>query len=293
MIAAGASPACCRWFTPTALLPSCWSLPPGTLDVLARLVAYATTVLVALFLYSVGIYYEVLSARFAKVGIVALALSLSISLLWLLPRSQLRLWICFFVLALGIGGPQILWSTHNSAVKMESFIAWQFGWDSNQETKETAFGSDPVGTQRLDTAPPLRAWMKRLPYVAWFWFKNTGLVIPLLVAALLWKREDYLVKRKLLFFYLPFTLCFIIPNLVRLAPWVWDNVKVIFYWWLASAPIIALLLARLWEGKASQRVLAVTCLVVLTLAGSLDVFALITSRTSMASSTATASPLPG
>jgi hypothetical protein len=236
-------------------------------------VAYGVAALAALLLYSFGIYYEVLSARFAKIAIVVLALSLSISLFWLLPRSHLRLWICFFVLALGVGGPQILWSTHNSAVKMESFLSWQFGWDSDQET---ALGSKPLGTQPLDTTPPFRAWMKRLPYVAWFWFKNTGLVIPLIIAAILWKREDYLITRKLLFFYLPFTLCFIIPNLVRLAPWVWDNVKVLFYWWLASAPIIALLLARLWEGKAWNRVLAVALLVVLTLAGSLDVFALIT-----------------
>src|SRR5258706_3831006 len=95
-------------------------------------IAYGVAALAALFLYSVGIHYEVLSARFAKVAIVALALGLSVSLFWLLPRSHLRLWICFFVLALGIGGPQILWSTHNSAVKMESFIAWQFGWDSDQ-----------------------------------------------------------------------------------------------------------------------------------------------------------------
>jgi hypothetical protein len=236
-------------------------------------IAYGMAALAALFLYSLGIYYEVLSARFAKVAIVALALSLSISLFWSIPRAHLRIWICFFVLALGVGGPQILWSTHNSAVRMESFLSWQFGWDSDQES---VLGSKPVGAQRLDTSPPLRAWMKRLPYVAWFWFKNTGLFIPLLIAAILWKREDYLLPRKLLIFYLPFTLCFIIPNFVRLAPWVWDNVKVIFYWWLASAPLVALLLARLWEGKAFERFWAVALLFVLTVAGGLDVFALIT-----------------
>ena len=118
--------------------------------------------------------------------------------------------------------------------------------------------------------------MNRLPYVAWFWLTNTGLFIPLLITALLWKREDYLVPRKLLFFYLPFTLCFIVPNLVKLAPWIWDNVKILFYWWIASAPIIALLLARLWEGKPWHRGLAGSLLIMLTLAGALDVFALLT-----------------
>jgi hypothetical protein len=235
--------------------------------------AYGVTALVALLIYSVAIYYEVLSVSFAKVAIVGLVIGLSASLVWLLPGSYLRLWVCFFVLALGIGGPQILWSTHNSAVKMESFLAWEFGWDSDQET---ALGSKPVGTQPLDSAPPVQAWMKRLPYVAWFWFKNTGLFIPLLIAALLWKREDYLVSRKLVFFFLPFTLCFIVPNVVKLAPWIWDNVKVLFYWWIVSAPIVALLLARLWEGNAWNRSLAAGLLVVLTLAGGLDVFALVT-----------------
>jgi hypothetical protein len=142
----------------------------------------------------------------------------------------------------------LLWSTHGSAVSTRAFIGWQFGWDSVSQN------------------------------FFWFWFKNTGLFIPLLIAALLWKGEDYLVSRRLLFFFLPFTLCFIIPNLVKLAPWIWDNVKVLFYWWIGSAPIVALLLARLWEGRTWHRVLAGALFVVLTLAGALDVFALMTSQ---------------
>ena len=144
--------------------------------------------------------------------------------------------------------PQLLWSTHGSAVSTRAFIGVEFGWGHGDEN------------------------------FFWFWFKNTGLFIPLLIAALLWKREDYLVSRRLLFFFLPFTLCFIIPNLVKLAPWIWDNIKVIFYWWIASAPIVALLLARLWEDKTWNRALAGGLFVALTFAGALDVFALVTSQ---------------
>jgi hypothetical protein len=248
--------------------------------------AYGTTALVALFVYSFAIYFEILTDTRAKVAIVVLAIGLLVSLLFLLPMAHLRLWICFFVLALGIGAPQIVWSTHGSAVKTEAFAAWKFGWDSDQEpTKEPAhptltdilasLGSH-VEPQPLNTAPPIRAWIDRSPYVAWFWLTNTGLFIPLLITALLWKSEDYLVPRKLLLFYLPFALCFIVPNLVKLAPWIWDNVKILFYWWLASAPIVALLLARLWEGKAWHRGLAASLFIMLTLAGALDVFALVT-----------------
>ena len=160
--------------------------------------------------------------------------------------SRWREWLSFFVVASIIAVPQLLWSTHGSAVSTRAFIGWEFGWDSGNAN------------------------------FFWFWFKNTGLFIPLLIAALLWKREDYLVSRALLFFFLPFLLCFIVPNIVKLAPWIWDNVKVLFYWWIASAPLVALLLARLWEGEAGNRVLAGTLFVVLTLAGALDVFALIT-----------------
>lgn len=166
----------------------------------------------------------------------------------LINWSRWREWLAFFVVASLVAVPQLLWSTHGSAVSTHAFIGWEFGWDNASEN------------------------------FFWFWFKNTGLFIPLLIAALLWKREDYLVSRKLLFFFLPFTLCFIIPNVVKLAPWIWDNVKVLFYWWIASAPIVALLLARLWKGNAWDRVLAGSLFVVLTFAGALDVFALVTGQ---------------
>jgi len=247
--------------------------------------AYATTALVALLLYSLAIHFEVLNATSAKVTIGALVIGLAVSLFFLLPMTHLRPWICFFVLALAIGAPQIIWSTHGSAINAESFVAWKFGWDSDQEpAKESVHPSvsdflaslgPHVEPQPLNIAPPVEAWMSRLPYVAWFWFKNTGLFIPLLIAALLWKSDDYVVSRRLLVFFLPFTLCFIIPNLMKLAPWVWDNIKVLFYWWIASAPIVALLLARLWEGRNWHRVLAAGLFVALTLAGALDVFAVI------------------
>ena len=166
----------------------------------------------------------------------------------LINWRQWRAWLTFLLVASIIAGPQLLWSTHGSAVSTRSFIGWEFGWGHG---KENFF---------------------------WFWLKNTGLFIPLLLIALLWKREDYLVSRKLMLFYLPFTLCFIIPNVLKLAPWIWDNIKVLYYWWIASAPIVALLLARLWEDNAWKRALAAIMFVVLTLAGGLDVFALLTQQ---------------
>jgi hypothetical protein len=104
-----------------------------------------------------------------------------------------------------------------------------------------------------------------------FWLKNTGIFIPLIFAAILNRGEGYLVPKRLLLFYLPFTLCFIVPNVLKMAPWIWDNIKVLYYWWLASAPLVALLLAKLWRQGPILRVAAVILFVVVTLAGALDV----------------------
>jgi hypothetical protein len=161
--------------------------------------------------------------------------------------KEWRAWAAFFIVAILIAAPQMWWATRASAVRASDFVGWQPGWDNNNEN------------------------------FFWFWFKNTGLFIPLVVAALLWRApkssgEKYLVPRRLLIFYLPFTLCFIIPNLIRLAPWVWDNIKVIFYWFIASVPLVALLIARLLRGKPLVRATAVILLLTLTLAGALDVW---------------------
>ena len=236
-------------------------------------IAYTAAALFGGIIFFVAASYDAAGSSMIKIAFVLIVLGLMANLWFLLPRNHLRLWLCFFVMALVVGLPQIFWSTRGSAVKTQSFIAWQFGWDSDQQTM---FGSKPVGSQPIETVPPIKKWFQRAPYVAWFWLKNTGLFIPLLILALVWKPDDYLVPRKLLLFYLPFTLCFFIPNFVKLAPWVWDNIKMLFYWWIVSAPIVALLLARLWEKRAGQKVIAASLFVILTLAGALDIFPLLT-----------------
>ena len=158
-----------------------------------------------------------------------------------LIQRRWREWFTFFAVASAIAVPQLLWSTLNSAVDASTFFAWESGWDHGQD--------HPV----------------------WFWFKNTGLFIPLIFAAILMKADGYVVPRRVLLFYLPFTLCFIIPNFVKMAPWIWDNIKVLYYWWLASAPIVALLLAKLWRQGTIRRVIAALLFVCVTLAGALDV----------------------
>ncbi len=167
-----------------------------------------------------------------------------------LLQRRWRSWIVFFIVASLIALPQMWWSTHNSAVDAGKFFEWQYGWDRGSE--------DAI----------------------WFWFKNSGLFIPLTLAALVWRfKGKPLVPRRLQLFFLPFTLCFIVPNVLKMAPWIWDNIKVLFYWWLASAPLVALLLARLWQQGKVKKVIAVVLLACLTAAGALDVTSIVVRST--------------
>ena len=156
---------------------------------------------------------------------------------------QWRMWLAFFLPALIISLPEIGWSVHGSAVHARTFFGWYPGWDRGS--------TNPI----------------------WFWFVNTGAFIPLLVVALLWSKQDgdELVPGPLLRFYLPFTLCFVVPNLVKLAPWGWDNIKVLFFWYVASAPLVARLLSSWFRQPGTWRWVAAGLMASLTLAGTLEI----------------------
>jgi hypothetical protein len=175
---------------------------------------------------------------------------LAAACLTLIFREKWRDWALFFAAALLISLPQMWWASAGSSTSFRSFLGFQFGWDKGEEN------------------------------FFWFWFKNTGFFIPLIVASLLWQRGTKpLVSRTLLRFYLPFTLFFIIPNVMRLAPWVWDNNKVLFYWYVASAPLVALLLVELWRASAQARIASLLLLLSLIFAGSLDVWRVVSRTT--------------
>jgi hypothetical protein len=171
----------------------------------------------------------------------ALALALGAVLALLFRRG--RTWAAFFLPTLALAVPQLAWSARGSALETSAFLGWHFGWDRGE--------ANPV----------------------WFWLYNTGVFIPLLLVALALHRR--LLPPPLLRFYLPFTLCFVAPNLLRLSPWIWDNIKFLFYWFVASAPLVALLLARLARGPGAARVAAPVLLLSLVAAGALDVWRMV------------------
>jgi hypothetical protein len=150
---------------------------------------------------------------------------------------QNREWLAFYIPAIILALPQTLWLRGTQVRNtLFQFHPW---WDASE--------SNPLI----------------------FWAVNCGVFLSLLgVALILRKPIESRVKR----FYIPFILWLIVPNVVRLAPWSWDNIKVLVYWSLLSCPLVAALLAYLFSHRtALRRAVAVSLLITLIFSGALDV----------------------
>jgi len=157
-------------------------------------------------------------------------------------EGRWRAWAIYVIAALAIALPVGAWEARGSQASFTAFIGVAVGWDH--------------GTNDIFQ----------------FWVANAGLFIPLLILAFVWDWEPPLLSRRLLLYSLPFLVWFFVPNVLRLAPWLWDNIKVLLFWWLGGAPVVALLLARLWERRGpASRVVAGALLVAVVGAGALDI----------------------
>jgi hypothetical protein len=190
-----------------------------------------------------GIFAGFMPLVHAHTFLVVMAVGACLALIF---HPKWRTWLVFFAAATVIALPQLRWLAGSGGVKLSSYLGWQPGWD------HTNFN----------------------PVI--FWLANTGLFIPLLLLALLWRRPGFALPRRVLMFYAPFLLCFILPNLFKVAPWIWDNIKVLFWWYVASAPLVAWVIAQGLTQRRGVRWLAGGALVALLLAGALDVLAVIT-----------------
>lgn len=96
----------------------------------------------------------------------------------------------------------------------------------------------------------------------WFWLKNLGAFLPLLLVAL--TQPDILPARvwRFLWGFMP---VFALANLVVFQPWDWDNHKVLVYWFLAVSILVAALLMQTWRRQRSVVVRGLLVIVVLTM----------------------------
>lgn len=126
------------------------------------------------------------------------------------------------------------------------------------------------GTQVKNSLFKFHLWWEAgdaSPFV--FWVVNAGVFISLLLLAMVSSKLSSARQRR---FYLPFLAWFVLPNVVLLAPWAWDNIKVFVYWALASVPFVAYALSHLFSQRAIfARMLAAMMLACLLFAGTLDV----------------------
>ncbi len=104
-------------------------------------------------------------------------------------------------------------------------------------------------------------------FIPWFWLKNLGLFIPALVVAQLWRG---LIGTGFALHFLPMWLWFVVPNVVLLHPWDWDNNKFFIFWLLLGSLLVGALLARIFTLGGGGIVAAAALSVVLGLAGTLD-----------------------
>jgi hypothetical protein len=169
--------------------------------------------------------------------------------LWI---EKWRLWLAFGVGVCITAVPELVWSVTGSASSAAKFFAVHLGWSAGDTN------------------------------IFWFWLKNTGLVIPLLIGGvvLLMIRakkkgendEDEAGPERILLFYTPFVLVFILANIFKFAPWEWDNIKLLIYWYAASLPFICLILTAAWRKNTPLKVVAAVCFAVLIFSGVLDVW---------------------
>jgi hypothetical protein len=149
-----------------------------------------------------------------------------------------RSWARYLAVSIATALPQMLWLSRS--LHAGGFFGWSPGWDH---------GNTPV-------------WI--------FWLKNGGLVLPLLVW---WLSQATPAQRR---FCVPFLLLLVGANLFRLAPWIWDNIKVLFPAFLFIVPGVAAVVARISRQGALGIAMAGLLMVGLCLSGGLDVWRIVT-----------------
>jgi hypothetical protein len=202
------------------------------------------------------------------------------TVLFTFNSESVKFWAVFAASVSVVAIPELFWTMSGSATKAESFFGWQFGWDKGQNN------------------------------FLWFWFKNTGLFCPMIIMGIyLVYREisvgdrtiepekpkkgkkakaraaEQLVRPErsytLLWMYAPFFFLFVLANAARLAPWVWDNIKILVYWHMFSTLFVAIALVWLWRKKGWFAAAAGICFATLVLAGAADVWRTVSKQVNM------------
>ncbi|MGE5465355.1 MAG: hypothetical protein ACM3PB_00485 [Betaproteobacteria bacterium] len=146
-------------------------------------------------------------------------------------KVSLTGWSFFMVPAILLALPQLAWLLVHVS---ESFMHLKLGWMADSLTD-----------------------------IPWFWLKNMGVELLLLVVGLV------VVGKEKLKFYLPFAFIFVIANVIIFQPWDYDNHSFFSFWLLASAPLMAAALLRIWDLRHFGKTIFLVLLVLAVLTGAL------------------------
>jgi hypothetical protein len=177
-------------------------------------------------------------------------------------EARWRHWIALAVGVALIAVPELIWITSGSATQFSKFAEFQWGWEDQ-------------------TAGTLR-----------FWTLNTGLLIPaaaagIFLAARRRRPEDGGPSEatgilangpQLTVLAIPFVLVFVIGNFVKLAPWSWDNIKILVYWFVGMLPFVCIAVLHAWNRGQALKTAAAATVVIMCLSGAIDVWRVATKQ---------------
>jgi hypothetical protein len=165
-----------------------------------------------------------------------------------------RRWIWFFVPTVVLGTPLLYMLLPNASTAFP-FFAWQPGWMAG------------VPGQQVN-------WF-------WFWWINTGLLIPLALVAsvFVWRARPDLAS-----FLLPAWLLFIVANLFQLQVYAYDNNKWLMWWAIPACLMIGLLITKAASRGRVIAALAVLVVLFQSVGGALSLDSAFQERLNVASS---------
>jgi len=178
----------------------------------------------------------------------------ALALFWALLFSRRAQWFAFFIPALVIGIPILLWMWPPANTSMcgdgprVGGYCIELGWLSSADWQRDGF-----------------IWIGR-DYV-WFWIKNTSVFIPLLLAGHILRTW---IPTGFVKWFTPMWLWFLVPSVIVLQPWDWDNTKFFIFWALLGSIVVGGVLARMFQRGPGMAVAASALLLLLGLSGALD-----------------------
>jgi hypothetical protein len=155
--------------------------------------------------------------------------------------ASTSLWLIFTITSASIGTPSILYYLLGDSVGSGHFFTFDPGWTLAQNQN-----------------------------IAWFWFMNTGLIIPISLILIFFKKTPSLIR----IFAIAGLSTWAIANLFRFAPWAWDNYKLFVYWYIFTLPALGWLAAKAVQSKwrALLAPIAATLILIHSATGWLDIY---------------------